>query len=285
LFLSKAFQDGTNSATFKIYVFVIGAYVGAKIIIGLLMSVPCCHGLTDYCYRWSVVRLGKWMHQENNYVGRGMHERPSDYIKYVAFWLAILGAKFSFTYFLQIEPLVKPTMEIINFKRLEYAWHDFVSKNNHNALTILSLWAPVVSIYLLDIHVFYTVMSAICGFLLGARDRLGEIRSVEAVHRFFEKFPEAFMDKLHVAVPKRKQLLSSSQVLLSCYLYFACLLILSFLLVELWDIICYLSITLLSCFIYMILSFSKKLVLSNQLWLTAIRQYKKVRKTNSEGFL
>lgn len=207
----KAFQDGTNSATFKIYVFVIGAYVGAKIIIGLLMSVPCCHGLTDYCYRWSVVRLGKWMHQENNYVGRGMHERPSDYIKYVAFWLAILGAKFSFTYFLQIEPLVKPTMEIINFKRLEYAWHDFVSKNNHNALTILSLWAPVVSIYLLDIHVFYTVMSAICGFLLGARDRLGEIRSVEAVHRFFEKFPEAFMDKLHVAVPKRKQLLSSSQ--------------------------------------------------------------------------
>uniref|UniRef100_A0A0E0CUA9 1,3-beta-glucan synthase n=1 Tax=Oryza meridionalis TaxID=40149 RepID=A0A0E0CUA9_9ORYZ len=116
LAILKAFQDGTNSATFKIYVFVISAYVGAKIIIGLLMSVPCCRGLTDYCYRWSVVRLAKWMHQENNYVGRGMHERPNDYIK-----------------------------------------------------------------------------------------------SVEAVHRFFEKFPEAFMDKLHVAVPKRKQLLSSSQ--------------------------------------------------------------------------
>ncbi|XP_006649287.1 callose synthase 9 [Oryza brachyantha] len=207
----KAIQDGTNSATFKIYVFVISAYVGSKIIISLLMSVPCCRCLTDYCYRWSVVRLAKWMHQEHNYVGRDMHERPYDYIKYVAFWLAILGAKFSFTYFLQIEPLVKPTRQVISFKRLEYAWHDFVSKNNHNALTILSLWAPVVSIYLLDIHVFYTVMSAICGFLLGARDRLGEIRSVEAVHRFFEKFPEAFMDKLHVAVQKRKQLLSSSQ--------------------------------------------------------------------------
>uniref|UniRef100_A0A0E0CUB0 1,3-beta-glucan synthase n=1 Tax=Oryza meridionalis TaxID=40149 RepID=A0A0E0CUB0_9ORYZ len=81
LAILKAFQDGTNSATFKIYVFVISAYVGAKIIIGLLMSVPCCRGLTDYCYRWSVVRLAKWMHQENNYVGRGMHERPNDYIK------------------------------------------------------------------------------------------------------------------------------------------------------------------------------------------------------------
>jgi callose synthase len=107
---------------------------------------------------------------------------------------------------------VKPTRAVINFKGLQYAWHDFVSKNNHNAITILSLWAPVVSIYLLDIHVFYTVMSAIYGFLLGARDRLGEISSVEAVHRFFEKFPGAFMDKLHVAVPKRKQLLSSSQL-------------------------------------------------------------------------
>jgi hypothetical protein len=30
-------------------------------------------------------------------------------------------------------------------------------------------------IYLLDIHVFYTVISAIWGFLLGAKDRLGEV--------------------------------------------------------------------------------------------------------------
>ncbi|CAL4920447.1 unnamed protein product [Urochloa decumbens] len=207
----KALQDGTGSATFKIYVFVISAYAGVQIILSLLTSVPCCHGLTEACYRWSAVRLVKWMHQENNYVGRGMHESPLDYIKYVAFWIAILGAKFSFTYFLQIKPLVKPTRTIISFRGLHYEWHDFVSKNNHNAITILSLWAPVVSIYLLDIHVFYTVLSAIYGFLLGARDRLGEIRSVEAVHRFFERFPGAFMDKLHVAVPKRKQLRSSGQ--------------------------------------------------------------------------
>ncbi|CAD6209279.1 unnamed protein product [Miscanthus lutarioriparius] len=210
----KALQDGTESAIFKIYVFVISAYVGAKIIISLLTSVPCCHGLAEACYRWSAVRLVKWMHQENNYVGRDMHESALDFIKYATFWIAILGAKFSFTYFLQesiIKPLIKPTRTIINFRGLQYAWHDFVSKNNHNALTILSLWAPVLSIYLLDIHVFYTVLSAIYGFLLGARDRLGEISNVEAVHRFFEKFPREFMHRLHVAVPKRKQLLSSGQ--------------------------------------------------------------------------
>jgi callose synthase len=59
----KALQDGTQSATFKIYVFVISAYAGVQIILSLLMSVPCCHGFTEACYRWSAVRLVKWMHQ------------------------------------------------------------------------------------------------------------------------------------------------------------------------------------------------------------------------------
>ncbi|VAI25244.1 unnamed protein product [Triticum turgidum subsp. durum] len=97
----KALQDGVQSAPFKIYVVVISAYAGFQIIISLLMSVPCCHGFTNACYSWSFVRLAKWMHQEHNYVGRGLHERPLDYMKYVAFWLVIFAAKFSFTYFLQ----------------------------------------------------------------------------------------------------------------------------------------------------------------------------------------
>lgn len=62
-FSSKTLEDGTGSATFKIYVFVISAYVGIKIIISLLMSVPCCHGVAEACYSWSAVRLVKWMHQ------------------------------------------------------------------------------------------------------------------------------------------------------------------------------------------------------------------------------
>lgn len=33
----------------------------------------------------------------------------------------------------------------------------------------------LLQIYLLDIHVFYTLISAVWGFLLGARDRLGEV--------------------------------------------------------------------------------------------------------------
>ncbi|MCI13074.1 callose synthase 9-like, partial [Trifolium medium] len=56
-------------------------------------------------------------------------------------------------------------------------------------------------IYLLDIYVFYTLVSAVWGFLLGARARLGEIRSLEALQKLFEQFPGAFMDTLHVALP------------------------------------------------------------------------------------
>ncbi|RLN41050.1 callose synthase 9 [Panicum miliaceum] len=214
-----AFNNGSFDMKTVLQLLSLGpTYVAMKFIerrsIGHSNDVWCLFNFSWICNHQSAMAILL----ENNYVGRGMHESPLDYIKYVAFWITILGAKFSFTYFLQerfslsIKPLVQPTRAIINFKGLQYAWHDFVSKNNHNAITILSLWAPVVSIYLLDIHVFYTVMSAIYGFLLGARDRLGEISSVEAVHRFFEKFPGAFMDKLHVAVPKRKQLLSSGQL-------------------------------------------------------------------------
>ncbi|THU65685.1 hypothetical protein C4D60_Mb05t06240 [Musa balbisiana] len=226
----KALQDGSNSAAFRIYVFIVGIYAAFKLFIGFLVRIPFCHHLTDLCYRWSVLRLVKWLHQvhilrgflifEQFFVGRGMYERTTDYIKYVLFWLVILGGKFSFAYFLQesdflislqIKPLVTPTKTIVNFKDLQYSWHDLVSRNNHNALTILSLWAPVFAIYLLDIHIFYTLMSAAYGFLLGARDRLGEIRSVEAVHRLFEKFPGAFMTNLHVVLPRRRQLSSSGQ--------------------------------------------------------------------------
>ncbi|KAF8094628.1 hypothetical protein N665_0358s0010 [Sinapis alba] len=127
---------------------------------------------------------------ETHYVGRGMYERTSDFIKYLLFWLVVLSAKFSFAYFLQIEPLVSPTRIILKH-------------GNYNVLTVATLWAPVVSIYLLDIHIFYTLVSAFLGFLLGVRDRLGKIRSLEEIHKQFKKCPGAFMRALHVPITDR----------------------------------------------------------------------------------
>ncbi|KNA05699.1 hypothetical protein SOVF_187870 [Spinacia oleracea] len=192
-----------EATIYRIYVIVIGIYAGVQFFISFFMRIPACHRLTDQCDRWSVVRFLKWMRQERHYVGRGMYERTSDFIKYMFFWIIVLAGKFSFGYFLQIRPLVEPTRIIVMTDNLTYSWHDFVSQHNHNALTVLSLWAPVFCIYLLDIYVFYTIISAVWGFLLGARDRLGEIRSLDALHQLFEQFPPAFIEKLYVLPYKR----------------------------------------------------------------------------------
>ncbi|XP_027148631.1 callose synthase 9 [Coffea eugenioides] len=213
----KALQEenkpNSESILFKIYVVVLAIYAGLHVSLSIVMRIPACHHLGSLFDNWPLVRFIKWMHQEHYYVGRGMYERTSDFLKYMIFWLLVLGCKFSFAYFIQIKPLVKPTRQVIDMEITNYSWHDFVSKHNHNALTVASLWAPVFAMYLLDIYIFYTVISAVLGFLLGARDRLGEIRSLDAVHKLFEGFPEAFMDTLHVPLPNRASLRSSGQAL------------------------------------------------------------------------
>lgn len=207
--LQEESKPNSNSVVFRLYLIVIGIYAGIQFFISFLMRIPACHRLTNQCDRWSLIRFIKWMRQERYYVGLGMYERTTDFIKYMVFWLIILSGKFAFAYFFQIKPLVKPTRTIVDMDSLQYSWHDFVSKNNHNALTVASLWAPVIAMYLLDIYLFYTVLSAVWGFLLGARDRLGEIRSLDAVQKLFEEFPAAFMKMLH---PVRASASLSSQV-------------------------------------------------------------------------
>ncbi|RAL52099.1 hypothetical protein DM860_014926 [Cuscuta australis] len=165
---------------FKIYVIALSIYGGVHLFLSFLLQIPTCHRLTNQCDQWLLIRFVKWMHQEHYYVGRGMYERTSSFTKYFAFWLAVLGGKFSFAYFLLIKPLVSPTRFVVGMDIQQYSWHDFVSKNNHNALTVASFWAPV--------------------FL---------IRSLDAVQKLFERFPAAFMDTLHVPLGIRESMRSS----------------------------------------------------------------------------
>ncbi|XP_065627232.1 callose synthase 9 [Quercus suber] len=209
--LQEESKPNANSVIFRLYCIVIGIYASIQFFISFLLRIPAFHLLSNQCDRWPLIRFVKWMRQERYYVGRGMYERTTDFIKYMFFWLLVFCGKFSFAYFLQIQPLVKPTRAIVEMNDISYSWHDFVSKNNHNVLAVASLWGPVVAIYLLDIYLFYTIVSAVWGFLLGARDRLGEIRSLEALHKLFEQFPGAFMNNLHVPLPNRTRRSSSSQ--------------------------------------------------------------------------
>jgi callose synthase len=92
--------------------------------------------------------------------------------------------------------MVVPTRLIVELNNINYVWHDFVSKNNHNALTLLALWAPVVMIYFLDVQVWYTVTSALLGGLEGAKDRLGEIRDLSMLRKRFIDYPQALVQHL-----------------------------------------------------------------------------------------
>ncbi|KAG8379394.1 hypothetical protein BUALT_Bualt07G0084000 [Buddleja alternifolia] len=254
--LKEMNRNTSDSFYFRLYVLVLGVYAGVRILFALLLKFPSCHKLSESSDH-SFFQFFKWIYQERYFVGRGLVEKTTDYISYVFFWLVIFACKFTFTYFLQashddlsIKPLVQPTNIIVDLPALRYSWHDLVSKNNNNALTVASLWAPVVAIleskilrtedsllmisaaiffsleipthtfgyrvrkhcqrliifsliddlniqiYLMDIHIWYTLLSAIYGAVMGARSRLGEIRSIEMVHKRFESFPEAFVKNL-----------------------------------------------------------------------------------------
>lgn len=193
--LEEKNRQNSDSFHFRIYILVLGVYAALRLFLALLLKFPACHALSDMSDQ-SFFQFFKWIYQERYYVGRGLFEKMSDYCRYVLYWLVIFACKFTFAYFLQIRPLVKPTNTIRALPSLPYSWHDLISKNNNNVLTIASLWAPVVAIYIMDIHIWYTILSAIVGGVMGARARLGEIRSIEMVHKRFESFPAAFVKNL-----------------------------------------------------------------------------------------
>ncbi|XP_048443980.1 callose synthase 10 isoform X3 [Pyrus x bretschneideri] len=193
--LQERNDRNSDSFYFRIYVLVLGVYAALRIGLALLLKFPGCHKISEMSDQ-SFFQFFKWIYQERYFVGRGLYEKMSDYCRYVLFWLMIFICKFTFTYFLQIKPLVEPTKIIVDLPSLQYSWHDLVSKNNHNALTLACLWAPVVGIYLMDFYIWYTLLSAIIGGVIGARARLGEIRSIGMVHKRFESFPEAFAKNL-----------------------------------------------------------------------------------------
>ena len=70
------------------------------------------------------------------FVARGLRENVIDNVKYTMFWLAVLSAKFSFSYFLQVKPLVEPTRELLKLGPVFFEWHEFVG--NHNRFLVAS---------------------------------------------------------------------------------------------------------------------------------------------------
>ncbi|KAL3689633.1 hypothetical protein R1sor_015942 [Riccia sorocarpa] len=190
--------SGSGSTWYHLFMIVFGSYVAAKLIVAFLVRIPFFRRKAEAREHWAIIRFVMWIHEDRYFVGRGLYERTRDYFGYTLFWLIVLGCKFAFSYQFQIKALVEPT-RIITEIEFSYRWHDIISRSNHNALTIASLWAPVILIYYLDTQVWYTVISSLVGLVDGAYSRLGEIRTVRMFQTRFSSFPDAFARNLYAS--------------------------------------------------------------------------------------
>ncbi|KAI4363838.1 hypothetical protein MLD38_020005 [Melastoma candidum] len=143
---------------------------------------------------WRIFHMLTWWFQRRIFVGRGLREGLVDNLKYSLFWIVLLATKFSFSYFLQIKPMINPTKQMLRLRDIKYEWHQFFS--NSNRVAVGFLWLPVVLIYLMDIQIWYSIYSSITGAAVGLFDHLGEIRNMQQLRLRFQFFASAIQFNL-----------------------------------------------------------------------------------------
>ncbi|KAG5534087.1 hypothetical protein RHGRI_022278 [Rhododendron griersonianum] len=154
-------------------------------------------------------------------------DRYEKLLRYTLFWVLLLCSKLAFSYFIQIKPLIKPTKEIMGIHRVQYTWHEFFPDGIHLLLmvahlllmvafcalsvkyihakilesknaaqgnygAVISLWGPIILMYFMDTQIWYAIFSTLCGGILGAFDRLGEVRTLGMLRSRFHSLPGAF---------------------------------------------------------------------------------------------
>ncbi|VFQ84068.1 unnamed protein product [Cuscuta campestris] len=143
---------------------------------------------------WKIFNLMLWWFQSRAFVGRGLREGLVDNIKYTLFWVFVLVSKFSFSYFLQIKPMISPTKTLLRLRNVDYEWHQFYGNSNRFAIGLI--WLPVVLIYLMDIQIWYAIYSSFTGAVVGLFDHLGEIRNMQQLRLRFQFFASAIQFNL-----------------------------------------------------------------------------------------
>ncbi|KAF3326591.1 callose synthase 12-like protein [Carex littledalei] len=143
---------------------------------------------------WKILYALTWWFQSRSFVGRGLREGTIDNVKYSLFWIGLLAVKFTFSYFLQIRPMVAPTKAIYHLKNVDYTWHEFFGRSNRFAVVLL--WLPVILIYLMDIQIWYAIFSSFTGALVGLFSHLGEIRDTRQLRLRFQFFASAMQFNL-----------------------------------------------------------------------------------------
>ncbi|MCO5556549.1 hypothetical protein L7F22_010099 [Adiantum nelumboides] len=180
--------SGRAMTTFLKFLYTAGAFILPEVLALALFVLPWIRNLVEKS-EWRLFHVLTWWFQARWFVGRGLREGVWDNVKYTSFWLLVFLTKFSFSYFLQVKPLVEPTREIIDLPDIQYTWHEFWG--NSNRFGIVVLWAPVMLIYFMDTQIWYTVFSSVFGALVGLFAHLGEIRNLPQLKLRFPFFASA----------------------------------------------------------------------------------------------
>ncbi|KAA8531070.1 hypothetical protein F0562_005779 [Nyssa sinensis] len=174
-----------------LYIIAVALYLLPNLLAAVLFVFPMLRRWIENS-DWHIIRLLLWWSQPRIYIGRGMHESQFVLIKYTLFWVLLLCSKFAFTFFVTIKPMIKPTKDIMSIRHVQYAWHEFFPNAKNNFGALISLWAPVILVYFMDTQIWYAVFSTLCGGVIGAFDRLGEIRTLGMLRSRFQSLPGAF---------------------------------------------------------------------------------------------
>ncbi|GAB4826957.1 Callose synthase 11 [Ancistrocladus abbreviatus] len=193
---SQKNKDGmwSDEANRQIIVFLKTAFVFIfpELLALVLFVLPWVRNVIEEA-NWPVLYLLTWWFHTRIFVGRGVREGLISNVKYALFWILVLASKFSFSYFLQIKPLVAPTQAVLKLKG-SYNWHEFFNSTNRVAAVLL--WLPVVLIYLMDVQIWYSIFSSVVGSIIGLFSHLGEIRSTEQLRLRFQFFASAMQFNL-----------------------------------------------------------------------------------------
>ncbi|KAK0578785.1 hypothetical protein LWI29_016161 [Acer saccharum] len=204
----NADQRWSDEANRRIVTFLeaVLVFVIPELLSIVLFILPWIRNLIEEL-DWPAVYILTWWFYTRIFVGRGLREGLVDNIKYTLFWIVVLASKFSFSYFLQIKPLVGPTKALLSVQRVEYRWHEFFGGKNR--VSVVFLWIPVVLIYLMDLQIWYSIFSSAVGATIGLFSHLGEIRNIEQLRLRFQFFASALQFNL---MPE-EQLLSPNATL------------------------------------------------------------------------
>ncbi|KAI3784457.1 hypothetical protein L1987_43556 [Smallanthus sonchifolius] len=175
----------------SLYLMAVALYLLPNLLSAALFIFPMLRRWIENS-DWLIVRFLLWWSQPRIYVGRGMHESQFALLKYTLFWVVLLCAKLAFSFFVQIKPLIEPTKDIMRIKRVQYAWHEFFPNANKNFGAVAALWLPVILVYFMDAQIWYAIFSTLSGGIIGAFDRLGEIRTLGMLRSRFQSIPGAF---------------------------------------------------------------------------------------------